>query len=441
MVGLLRLRRGERFAHDFEVERVVAEGGMGTVYAACDHAAGEARAIKLLAPELVADEKSRRRFTQEAQVASAIESPHVPQVFRGGIDPVTSTPYIVMELLQGVDLQQRVERDGALPAAEARWIVGQLCHALSAAHRAGIVHRDLKPSNVFLQELEDGVRTVKLLDFGVAKLIDAHRTSATGTGAVGSPMWMAPEQTSAGGRIAPSTDVWALGLLAFFVLTGEVFWESAKSPAGITGLLREIHIDAIPAATERARALAPEVTLPHGFDDWFAACLDRKHDRRFVDATAAWSALGPLLEADASRSDLAYATTLAFESPREAPAHGPDPIDVATTTPFDAPPGHAIESRSLPATYDSHDDPGRGASIPDTHDFGKDPLGERLRVADPHRTPAPVEPTHAAPPVARRVERSTMAPWLWVLILLVSGVAVSLLTAVIVWVALTLSTP
>jgi len=440
MVGLLRLRRGERFAHDFEVERVVAEGGMGTVYAVFDHAAGEARAIKLLAPELVADEKSRRRFTQEAQVASAIESPHVPQVFRGGIDPVTATPYIVMELLTGVDLRERVERDGALPRPEARWILEQLCHALGAAHRAGVVPRDLKPSNVFLQERTQGERTVKLLDFGVAKLIDAHRTSATGTGAVGSPMWMAPEQTSAGGRIAASTDVWALGLLAFFVLSGEVFWESAKSPAGITGLLREIHIDPVPRASERARSVAPGATLPDGFDDWFAACVHREHDARFTNATAAWAALRPMLERGDAHSELAYAETLAFESP--VGRGDPTPLDVATTTPFDAPPAEQLEGRSIPTTFDSQDAGDRG--IPDTHDFGHAPLGEQLRAAE-HVSPAPrPEPSsepRAATAAAPARRRQGMSPWLWGLILLVSGVAVSLLTAVIVWVALTVSTP
>src|SRR5688500_13743391 len=211
MVAALRLTPGATFAADYEVRELLAEGGMGTVYSVIDRTCGEPRALKVLLPELVADETSRRRFAQEANVAAQIESTHVPRIYRAGIDDATGIPFIAMELLQGKDLRKHIKEHGPLSLDEARPILEQLGDALAAAHRRGLVHRDLKPENVFIVE-QNGERRVKLLDFGVAKVIDVHRTSAIGTGAIGSPLWMSPEQTSAGGRIAPSTDVFAFGL-------------------------------------------------------------------------------------------------------------------------------------------------------------------------------------------------------------------------------------
>src|SRR5690606_16128146 len=134
-------------------------------------------------------------------------------------------PYIAMELLEGKDLRQHVDKNGLLTIGEAAPVLEQVGHALAAAHRMGLVHRDLKAENVFLHQSQ-GQTQVKLLDFGVVKVLDAHRTSGTGTGAVGSPLWMAPEQTSAGGRIAPATDVWAYALLAYYLLTGKYYWKA-----------------------------------------------------------------------------------------------------------------------------------------------------------------------------------------------------------------------
>jgi len=427
MVGLIRLSRGDRFAQDFEILSMVAEGGMGTVYAVHDHAAGEARALKLLLPELVADEKSRRRFTQEAHVASSIESPHVPQVFRGGIDPVSVTPYIVMELLSGEELRSRVQREGALPPGEALWILEQLTHALAAAHRAGIVHRDLKPENVYLHRDADGERSVKLLDFGVAKLIEGHRTSATGTGAVGSPMWMAPEQTSTGGRIAPATDVWALALLTFYILTGKLFWKAAAGHSGVTGLLREIHLDPVPSASVRARALDPNLTLPPGFDGWFEVALARDNSERFVDAGAAMAALEPILR----RVSVAHATTLGFKSPLRSSPSGPiadGGIEEATTTSFEAP------------------GPRKSSVVPDTRSPDGPEGLPRVAIRDePESRSIPV--TDAAPLASSRPRlaaappRRELSAAVWVILLILAGLSVSCVSAMLVWVVLEVGSP
>ncbi len=448
MVGLVRLRRGDRFAEDFEILRVVAEGGMGTVYAVHDHAAGEVRAIKLLLPELIADERSRRRFTQEAQVAAAIESPHVPQVYRGGIDPVTATPYILMELLDGEDLRERIGRQGALPVLEALPIFDQLGHALEAAHRAGIVHRDLKPRNVFLQMDSEGGVFVKLLDFGVAKLLDAHRTSATGTGAVGSPMWMAPEQTSAGGRIAPATDVWAFGLLVFYVLTGKVFWETASGHQGVTGLLREIHVDPIPVASGRARQLGATVTLPDGFDAWFERAVCRDPRVRYRDAGVALLALRPVLRTSAAHSQLAYASTLAFAAPKVEIATGKPPdipltFDSAATLPFSG--VRTPEERTSPVPEarppaDSNDPTPVHAPPPRPSDPSV-PATWTAEDSRPYSIASRPEFTRPARTSTEPAEPEGRGPWMWAGVLLFATIAVCLVASLAVWVVLNVGTP
>ena len=450
MVGrewrLIRLTQGERFAHDFEILHRIAEGGMGTVYAVYDHAAGERRALKVLLPELITNERTRRRFTQEARVSSQIESPYVPQVFRGGIDPVTMTPYILMQLLDGEDLHHRIKRAGALPPEDVFWVIEQLTHALAAAHRAGIVHRDLKPENVFLHRDEDGEKSVKLLDFGIAKLIDADRTSATGTGAIGSPMWMAPEQTSAGGRISPSTDVWALGLLAFYILTGKMFWKAAHDDSGVTGLLREMHLDPIPPASERALAVAPGVELPEGFDAWFQVAVARDHEQRFRDAGAAMHALRASLESTRRNSSLAYANTLAFDAPDVGMASGPP--DGAFAPASTAALGTLAEPQVIPTTLPPNNNltniqrppEGRSSSAPATAGSAvKIPETFAPDAESPYRPPVPVGVSSRPPtltPAPRRLSGTV-----WVVLLLLAGTAVAFLTGAIVWVVLTLSTP
>lgn len=312
MVGLLRLSPGALFAGEFEIRELLGEGGMGTVYAAIDRASGEECALKVLLPELVADERTRARFAQEARIGAEIDSPHVPRVSRAGIDGETGMPWIAMELLRGHDLHAHVKARGPLPLGEAASILDQLGSALAAAHAKGLVHRDLKPQNVFL---EGGAR-VMLLDFGVAKMIDVRRASGTGTAAIGSPLWMAPEQTSAGGRISSATDVFAYGLLAFYVLTGRIYWRTAHDGGAVGGLMRELFVEDMAPASVRAGEIAPGVTLPPGFDAWFARSACRDGSQRLRDAGEAARALRPILLGQGVESALAYATTM--EVPREA---------------------------------------------------------------------------------------------------------------------------
>ncbi len=462
MAGLLRLTPGEVFASRFEIRAALAEGGMGTVYAVTDRADGSSRALKVLLPELVVEERSRIRFNQEARVGAQIDSPYVPRVFGSGIDE-RGIPWIAMELLEGRDLRQHIRERGALGLEEARPILDQVGSALAAAHRRGLVHRDLKPENVFLHD-QGGTTVVKLLDFGVAKVIDLHRTSATGTGAIGSPMWMAPEQTSAGGRIAPSTDVWAYALLTFFVLTGRFYWKAAQDDSGVGGLLRELHLDPVDPPSTRAALLAPHVRLPAGLDAWFLRAMQRPSTERFRDAGEALEALRPLLR-PADRSPQAFAST----------ADAPSERDAARTVPMKQPPMPLVDDRAGELAADLADDLG-GPTSPDGWEreplvtLRDTPIGPDLpitsesiavpldaaegdptgRVAHERVTSprAPLEPARgAAPtdkpadsPAASRLRRAFgMSPALFVVLLVVVGALAAALTAVIVLVVLTVT--
>jgi tRNA A-37 threonylcarbamoyl transferase component Bud32 len=294
--GEVRLQSGSVFAGDYRVVRPLAEGGMGAVYVVDQLSTGKARALKVMRPEIAHDADSRRRFELEARAGAGIESEHVVEIHSAGVDG--GTPYIVMELLHGEDLATRVERTGPLSPTELREVFEQLCHAVAAAHVAGIVHRDLKPANVFLARSKraggDTRVDVKVLDFGIAKHVAESATRGQTMGMIGTPMWMAPEQTEPG-RTTPAADVWALGLILYFVTTGHPYWLAAENPeATLTQLLKEVVMGPLPAASERARAQGAPALAPE-LDGVFARCVNRDPQRRYPNAQALWDALRVVL--------------------------------------------------------------------------------------------------------------------------------------------------
>ena len=291
-MAVLLLTQGAVFAGDYEIVRLLAEGGMGAVYVARQLSTGKERALKIMQPQLLSDDRTRDRFTREARAASQVNSEHVIEVVAAGIDAQSGTPWLAMELLQGEDLDSFTERVGPLAPAQVLEIFRQLCHGLAAAHATGLVHRDLKPENVFLATARRvGVPfTVKILDFGIAKIV--HETKRDVTDAVGTPTWMAPEQTEAGKAITPASDVWALGLIAFRLLTGFPYWHSANAEdVSAMAILREVVFDPMEPASERAKKLGSPVTLSPEFDEWFKTCVDREPSNRFQHASAALTGL------------------------------------------------------------------------------------------------------------------------------------------------------
>ena len=292
MPGIVALQAGSVFAKDFRVVRKLSEGGMGAVYVVEQLSTGRERALKLMHPELTADPALRAKFVQEARIGARVKSDHVVEVLAAGVDEATNVPFLVMELLEGEGLDARLARQ--IPTQdEAYAILEQLHHAVAAAHASGIVHRDLKPENVFLRRAKsaDGAATVKVLDFGIAKVVEEARTTSN-TGALGSPYWMAPEQTERSAPITPATDVWALGLIAFNVFSGKPFWKSANDGvASLTAFMRELVLEPIPLASVRAAELGALSRMPPEFDGWFARCVSREPGVRFANAGDAWTAL------------------------------------------------------------------------------------------------------------------------------------------------------
>ena len=255
---MLELVPGQIFAADFRVVRPLSKGGMGSVYVVEQMSTQLQRALKLMHPELVRDARLRQRFEQEARIGGHIASDHIAQVISAGVDAASGTPWLAMELLQGETLAEWIARRRT-SLGELFEIFAQLCHGLGAAHAQGIVHRDLKPENIFVAlPRQAGLPFfIKVLDFGIAKMSSQHGAGATTT-SMGTPLWMAPEQTE-NGRVGPPTDVWALGLIAFALLTQRPYWTRAmREDTTLPALMREILFEPmVPASVgHRARGRA-----------------------------------------------------------------------------------------------------------------------------------------------------------------------------------------
>ncbi|MCC6662183.1 MAG: serine/threonine protein kinase [Polyangiaceae bacterium] len=283
---------GTTLGGDFRIERPLSAGGMGAVFVAVQLSTGKQRALKVMHSSLVADPVMRERFEREARVGAMVPSDHVVEVVGAGVDAALGVPWLAMELLTGENLADHVARRGPLSAAEAAEILRPVCHALGAAHARGVVHRDVKPENVFLARTQSTTHpvVVKMLDFGIARVAADARTASTA--AMGTPMWMAPEQTELRSHVTPASDVWALGLIAFWLLTGKPYWQAgAHQGASVAQLMREILFEPIHPASQRAAELGAAVALPPAFDAWFARCLAREPAQRFPTATEAGNAL------------------------------------------------------------------------------------------------------------------------------------------------------
>ena len=318
----------------YRIVRPLASGGMGTVYEAVQIATGARRALKVMHGEFADNEGIRGRFVREARLAASIPSDHVAQVVDAGRDEESGALYIVLELLEGSTLSREVRARGAFAWPDVLEILRQIAHALASAHACGIVHRDLKPANIFLSRSRHvGLPLmVKVLDFGIAKAMEGS-SEATGV-ILGTPAWMAPEQSSLNATIGPQADVWSFGLIAFLLLTGAHFFESANvrnAPTAV--ILREVVLDPLPPASERAAKLGRADRLPADFDGWLARCLDRNPEGRFRDAAEAYAALAQLTSPTPADPIPTFTATEATPSQTPAPFDPPDPPVTMAETP------------------------------------------------------------------------------------------------------------
>jgi serine/threonine protein kinase/hemoglobin-like flavoprotein/class 3 adenylate cyclase len=284
------LELGTIIGDDYRIQRRLGEGGMGVVFAATQLTTGHQRAVKVMHSPFTVDSKARERFEQEARIGARIQSDHVVQVVAAGVEEATRTPWLAMELLEGQDLEQHIATRGPMPPLDVAFVIGQVGHALAAAHDVGVVHRDIKPENIFLSRSRVvGVPfMVKVLDFGIAKLRSSARSA---TVAVGTPAYMAPEQTDASDDIGPPADIWPLALVVFRMLTGEYYWRAARNDASLPLLWRELLVDPLPPASRRAGELDKADLIPPGFDEWFRRCLERVPEARYQHAREAIEAL------------------------------------------------------------------------------------------------------------------------------------------------------
>ncbi|KIG18441.1 putative bacterial hemeoglobin [Enhygromyxa salina] len=324
-----QLQLGTVLGEDFKILRRLGEGGMGVVFAALQITTGHERAVKVMHAPFAVDARARARFEQEARIGARIKSDHVVQVVAAGVYERTHTPWLAMELLQGQDLERHIQTGGPLPLADAALVSGQIMHAIAAAHDVGVVHRDIKPENIFLSvsRVVGVPYMVKVLDFGIAKLRSSARSA---TVAVGTPGYMAPEQSQSSEDLSPAADVWSLGLLVFRMLTGRPFWRAMAEGLDMPQLWREMLIDPIPLASERAAETATQARLPPGFDEWFAACVEREPELRFQNARAAGVALNHLFR-DAGVTNLS--TQSGFNTPPSGLSAAILEVDSRTVTP------------------------------------------------------------------------------------------------------------
>ena len=269
----LEVSPGDVLAGKYRVERILGIGGMGVVVSAHHVQLDEKVALKFLLPEARANEAAVARFLQEARAAVKVKSEHVARVIDVG-QLENGSPYMVMEFLDGRDLSALLAERGPLPVDVAVDFLLQTCEALADAHTLGIVHRDLKPANLFCIHRSDGQPSIKVLDFGISKVTkpgtaghDMTRTSAL----MGSPLYMSPEQMKQSKSVDSRTDIWALGVILFELITANRPFHAE----GVTEL-------AIKIATEPAlsvRELRPD--LPPGIDVVIARCLEKDRAQRF----------------------------------------------------------------------------------------------------------------------------------------------------------------
>lgn len=255
-----------------EVADVLGMGGMGVVLRGrCD---GLPCAVKMLHPKLMSVDHLMARFIREGEAMASLSSPFIPAVYRTGTTD-SGQPYIAMELLEGIDLESALRHRIAVRDS-VRW-VRDACEAIAVVHRAGIVHRDLKPANLFLCRLPDGGERVKLLDFGIAKLPRIQRAGKNDTAAevvMGSLPYMSPEQIRSSAGVDFRTDIWALGVVLFELLTNQLPFEGESNLA----LMDVILHDPLP----RLSTLFCDVPI-----DLFTVvrrCLEKDPEHRYASA-------------------------------------------------------------------------------------------------------------------------------------------------------------
>lgn len=305
------LSRGDQLGARFRLVDKIGEGGMGVVWLARDEKLECDVAIKVLHAALLGDEHAAARLRNEARAAAKVAHPGICRVLDVGEHE--DTPFLVMELLRGHSLAALMESQKRLSAERAVGIAESVLDALATAHSEGVLHRDLKPENVFLCD-DGGIETVKVLDFGVAKILDdAVREKLTRTGAlIGTPAYMAPEQA----RGLPSgerADLWSVGVILFEMLSGKLPYEASN----YQGMLVAIATNTAPSIRERCPSLDAELVAI--VDRALSTDLEARWPdaRSFADALSSWRIARGITRAPVAATPSAHLRRAPRRSPRE----------------------------------------------------------------------------------------------------------------------------
>ncbi len=305
---------GQVVGGKYRVGPLIGSGGMGTVWLGKHEQLGTRVAIKFIRPQFAERADARRRFEIEARAAASVDSKHAVKVYDYGVTD-KGLPYIVMEYLEGESLSEALIRRGPLPPREAAQIIAQAAKALSKAHAASIVHRDLKPDNIFLATNVEGDTAdlgyvVKLVDFGIAKMLDVDPNGGGGLkgptqegSVIGTPNFMSPEQLTVGGNPNALTDIWSLGACAFAAFTARIPFEGDV----LGDIVLKVCVEPMPLPSQFVS------DVPEGLDAWFLRACHRDPTKRFQSAEELAEqllkvcGLGPVRVATASEDRIQYA--------------------------------------------------------------------------------------------------------------------------------------
>jgi eukaryotic-like serine/threonine-protein kinase len=279
------VKPGDVLADKFRVEQVLGVGGMGIVASAWHLELRRRVALKVLLPSALVDSGALERFAREASTVSRMRGEHVVRIFDVGRLPDGGPPYLVMEHLEGEDLESLLTRRGPLEVAEAVGYLMEVCEGIAEAHSLGVIHRDLKPANIFLTKRVDGSSLIKVVDFGIAKH-QVGPASKTLTGpliTMGSPQYMSPEQTRAARDVDATTDLWSMGVCLYELLTGLPPFE-APSAAEVSALV-------LMAEPKSPASLRPEI--PARLSEIVLRCMRKRRWERYPDVAALAEALEP----------------------------------------------------------------------------------------------------------------------------------------------------
>jgi serine/threonine-protein kinase len=315
---------GEIVGGRFRIDRLLGSGSMGFVVAAWHLELDQPVALKLLNADVFEQAEAAARFRREVRAAARIKSEHVCRVIDVG-SVEQGSPYMVMELLDGNNLEEELLRRGTLPVPEAVGYILEAVEALAEAHASGIVHRDLKPANLFVARRADRSRLLKVLDFGISKsMVDSHGPgdmSLTRTGVIiGSPLYMSPEQMRSTKDADTLSDIWALGAILFQLVTGRPPYEGETIPELCAKLFSE---NAPPPSTVR-------IGLPSALDAVIQKALAREPSKRFQTVAELGAALVDFNPAGRVHVERARRVLAAREGRPSSIAPGPQSSETPT---------------------------------------------------------------------------------------------------------------